>query len=178
MKSHYEVLGVERDADQDEIKRAYRKLTLQWHPDKRPNDPEADDRFKMIVLAYEVLSDPNKRRQYDLGFDTRDGGFDPSVIDPSLLDPEKFVETFVGLFGDYLDARIPGGFRTRVRRASERVEKVAKSGAKKKSKKSSKKKEKKRIDCTVCGDSGRIPLQQGSFTVYVACRACSARKAS
>jgi molecular chaperone DnaJ len=61
----YEVLGVARDATQDDIKRAYRKLARQYHPDANTQDPEAEDRFKEITAAYETLSDPTKRQNYD-----------------------------------------------------------------------------------------------------------------
>jgi molecular chaperone DnaJ len=63
---HYETLGIGRDADADEIKRAYRKLARQFHPDVAGDDPEAEARFKEIAVAYEVLSDPERRRRYDL----------------------------------------------------------------------------------------------------------------
>jgi len=63
---HYSILGVERDVDQDEIKRAYRKLARELHPDVNP-DPKVQDRFKEITAAYEVLSDPQKRQNYDMG---------------------------------------------------------------------------------------------------------------
>lgn len=61
----YNVLGVSRGASQDEIKKAYRKLAMQWHPDKTGNDPVAAQRFKDITLAYGVLSDPDERSRYD-----------------------------------------------------------------------------------------------------------------
>jgi len=64
----YELLGVSRDADGDAIKKAYRRLARQYHPDVNP-DPEAQERFKEISLAYEVLSDPQKRASYDRGGD-------------------------------------------------------------------------------------------------------------
>jgi len=70
----YETLGVSRDAEGDEIKKAYRRLARQLHPDVNP-DPETQERFKDVSRAYEVLSDPEKRRMYDLGADPFGGGF-------------------------------------------------------------------------------------------------------
>lgn len=64
-KDYYDILGVSRDADQSEIKSAFRRLARKHHPDVNPNDPEAEERFKNINEAYEVLSDPEKRQKYD-----------------------------------------------------------------------------------------------------------------
>ena len=64
-RDYYEILGVPRDATQEEIKRAYRRLIRKYHPDLNPNDPTAEERFKEIREAYEVLSDPKKRELYD-----------------------------------------------------------------------------------------------------------------
>ncbi len=64
-KDYYVALEVERDASVDEIKKAYRKLALQYHPDRNPGDKSAEDRFKTVTEAYEVLADPDKRRMYD-----------------------------------------------------------------------------------------------------------------
>ena len=70
----YEVLGVERAADADEVKKAYRKLALKYHPDKNPGDKTAEEKFKELGEAYEVLSEPQKRAAYDrFGHDA----FDP-----------------------------------------------------------------------------------------------------
>jgi len=67
MNDYYQVLGVQRDASQDEIKSAFRKLARDTHPDANPDDPEAENRFRAIAEAYEVLSDPQKRARYDRG---------------------------------------------------------------------------------------------------------------
>ncbi len=83
-KDYYKILGVDRNASEKEIKRAYRKLAMKYHPDKNPGDKQAEERFKEINEAYEVLSDPEKRAKYDqLGASYRawqqrgaPGGFD------------------------------------------------------------------------------------------------------
>ena len=62
---YYNVLGVSRGASADEIKKAFRKQAKKYHPDANPNDPKAEERFKEVNEAYEVLSDPEKRAQYD-----------------------------------------------------------------------------------------------------------------
>jgi len=72
MADYYETLGVARDATPEEIKRAYRRLARELHPDVNP-DPTTHDRFKDVTAAYEVLSDPKKRQMYDLGHDPRAG---------------------------------------------------------------------------------------------------------
>ncbi|MDP9224325.1 MAG: DnaJ domain-containing protein, partial [Actinomycetota bacterium] len=72
MADHYETLGVSRNARTDDIKRAYRNLARQHHPDAS-SDPGAEERFKDITRAYEVLSDPQKRQRYDMFGDERGG---------------------------------------------------------------------------------------------------------
>ena len=65
MKNYYEILGVDREAAQEDIKSAYRQAALQWHPDRNPDNPEAEEKFKEISEAYSVLSDEDKKRNYD-----------------------------------------------------------------------------------------------------------------
>ena len=84
-RDYYEVMGVERGASEQDIKKAYRQLALKYHPDRNPNDQEAEDRFKEAAEAYAVLSDPEKRGQYDrfghAGVSGSTGaGFDPSTF--------------------------------------------------------------------------------------------------
>ena len=65
VRCYYETLSIERTASQDEIKRSYRRLAMKYHPDRNPDDPESEGRFKEATAAYEVLSDPEKRKRYD-----------------------------------------------------------------------------------------------------------------
>src|SRR5215469_11183665 len=71
---YYETLGVARDADADEIRKAYRKLARKHHPDLNPGDKAAEDRFKKVQEAYDILSDPKKKQMYDqVGFYSENG---------------------------------------------------------------------------------------------------------
>ena len=72
-KDYYQILGVSRSANDDELKKAYRKLALKYHPDKN-KQPGAEERFKEIAEAYEVLSDPDKRAGFDLYGESGGGG--------------------------------------------------------------------------------------------------------
>ena len=101
VRDYYGLLGVSRDATSEEIKRAYRKLARELHPDVNP-DPVAQDRFKMITAAYEVLSDPEKRRMVDLGGDPLSSGGGAGAGSP-------FGAGFGGGLGDVFDMFFGGG---------------------------------------------------------------------
>ena len=70
MSNYYETLGVAKTATADEIKKAYRTLAFKYHPDRNPGNAEAEEKFKQISAAYDVLGDEAKRRQYDMGYST------------------------------------------------------------------------------------------------------------
>jgi molecular chaperone DnaJ len=111
LATHYDTLGVKKGAPADEIKKAYRKLAGQYHPDKNPGDSSAEEKFKEVQNAYDVLSDTEKRKQYDaFGGDGRRGGagFDPRNFDFgnaggggnfTINDLGDLGDLFGGLFG-------------------------------------------------------------------------------
>ena len=84
-RDYYEVLGVSRDADDAQIKKAYRQLAIQYHPDKNPTDKAAEERFKEAAEAYSVLSDPEKRQSYDRFGHRGVGGGGFSGFDPEIF---------------------------------------------------------------------------------------------
>lgn len=123
VKDYYEVLGVSKDASAEQIKKSFRSLARRHHPDANPDDPRAEERFKEISAAYQVLSDPEKRRQYDqmraagtAGFGARGGGPEATWREIDLEDLEGlggvggFGDLFASIFGQRRP-RGPGGPR-------------------------------------------------------------------
>jgi len=99
-RDYYEVLGVGRDASETEVKRSFRKLARELHPDVNAHDPEAEEKFKAAAEAYEVLSDPERRQAYDrFGHEgLRAGGFPPGGAGFSSVE-DLFQAVFGGAFG-------------------------------------------------------------------------------
>lgn len=108
-RDYYEILGVSKTADETELKKAYRNLAKQCHPDTHPGDADAEAKFKEISEAYAVLSDPEKRRQYDqFGHAAFDGSAGGAGFDFSGMD---FTDIFSDIFGDFFG----GGRRSSAR---------------------------------------------------------------
>lgn len=118
-KDYYEILGVERSADAATIKSAYRKLALTYHPDKNPDNPEAEERFKEASAAYAVLSDPQKRARYDqFGHDGVHGQGGQHGGGQPFNDLNDIFSAFGDIFGNgvFGDVFGGGGGRSRGRR--------------------------------------------------------------
>lgn len=190
-QDYYELLGVSRDASDRDIKRAYRKLAMKYHPDRNPGDKEAEDKFKEISEAYEVLSDAQKKAAYDqfghAGVDGQAGGFGGGGGGFG----GDFSDIFGDVFGDIFGGGGGGGGRRRssVQRGADlrynldlTLEEAVRgcektlhvptmvgcevcggSGAKKGTSAKT---------CPTCNGHGQVRMQQGFFSVQQTCPTC------
>ncbi len=116
-KDYYEVLGVGRDASEEEIKKAYRKLAMKHHPDRNPDNPKAEEHFKEAKEAYEMLSDAQKRAAYDQ--------YGHAGVDPSMgggaggFGGGNFSDAFGDIFGDIFGGGGARGQRNNVYRGAD-----------------------------------------------------------
>ena len=192
-RDYYEVLGVDRNIGEEDLKRAYRKLAVKYHPDKNPGDHEAEEKFKELGEAYEALSDPNKRAAYDryghAAFQNGMGGGGGGFHDPFDL----FREVFSGAGGGGVFEQFFGGgggvdssgrqrgsdlrydLQITLEEAAKGCEKeieirkldtcepCAGSGAQKGS---------KAVTCPTCRGRGQVVASRGFFQVAQTCPAC------
>ena len=99
-KDYYEILGVDKTASQDEIKKAYRKKALKYHPDRNPDNKEAEEKFKEAAQAYEILSDEQKRKQYDQFGHSGVEGMGGMGSGPGNMNMDDIFSAFGDIFGD------------------------------------------------------------------------------
>ena len=187
-RDYYEVLGVSKDADERDIKKAYRREAMKHHPDRNPDDPAAEGKFKEATEAYDVLMDSRKRAAYD---QYGHAGVDQSMGGGGGFGGENFSDIFGDVFGDIFGG---GGGRGRggPQRGSDlrytldislenavkgttveiRVPSLSScdacdgSGAKEGT---------SATTCGTCGGAGQVRMQQGFFQVQQACPACRGR---
>ncbi len=191
-RDYYEVLGVEKGVDAADLKKAYRRVAMKFHPDRNPDDPSAEEKFKEANEAYEVLSDENKRAAYDrFGHAGVDGQSGMGGGAGGGAGFGNFSDIFGDVFGDIFGGG-GGGRRGGPARGSDlrynlelSLEEAVKgasvqikvptlvscktcdgSGAKPGS---------KPVTCTTCGGHGQVRMQQGFFSVQQTCPSCRGR---
>ena len=188
-RDYYEVLGITRTATDVEIKSAYRKLAMQYHPDRNPNNPDAEERFKECSEAYAILADQDKRARYDRFGHAGVGGAGAQGFDPSTF--QDFGDIFGDFFGfgDLFGAGQGGRRRSRAQRGAdlredltlefdeavfgtetkvtvrhhEACEDCQGSGAAP---------GKAPVTCRTCGGRGQVRYQQGFFSIARTCSTC------
>lgn len=200
-RDYYEVLSVEKSASNDEIKKAYRKQAVKFHPDKNQGDKESEDKFKEATEAYEILSDDKKRSQYDRfghkGVHSdfadaygRSGGFNPSDLESVFGSFGGNGGGFDDIFSSLFGFGGGGSSRTRTKKGNDiryditlTLEEVALG---KKTDIEIKKKDmcevcngsgaepgSKRSTCTTCGGHGQVRRAQGFFSITQTCPTCN-----
>lgn len=186
---YYELLGVSRNASEDELKKAYRKAAMRCHPDRNPGDKTAEEKFKELSEAYQILADPEKRAQYDRyghaafeqnGGASFSGGFDFSG---------NFEDIFGDIFGDFFGGGAGRGGRRRARRGedlsynmeisfeeaafgTEKTISVPRSAVCDTCQGKGAKPGTSAKMCSACRGSGQVRFQQGFFTIARTCNQC------
>ncbi|MFY9327532.1 MAG: molecular chaperone DnaJ [Georgfuchsia sp.] len=186
-KDFYEVLGVNRDAPDDEIKKAYRKLAMKHHPDRNPDNPKSEEHFKEAKEAYEILSDNQKRAAYD---QYGHAGVDPQAgMGAGGFGGAGFSDAFGDIFGDIFGGGRGGGGRSNIYRGADlrynlevSLEDAA-HGAETKIRiptmdeceacdgKGAKKGTEAKT-CPTCNGHGQVRMQQGFFSIQQTCPKC------
>jgi molecular chaperone DnaJ len=190
---YYEVLSVSRDASDQELKTSYRKLAMQFHPDRNPDDPSAEEKFKECSEAYQVLSDPEKRAAYDryghAAFQGGAGGGSP-FGGAQGFNGQDLGDIFGDLFGEMFNMGGGGGRKaSRVQRGrdlrydltlefeeavfgKEKEITIRRMETCTDCKGSGAAKGKAAVTCTQCGGRGQMRYQQGFFSVARTCSVC------